>query len=69
MTATEGFFDTDCARCRDEWEERNQHLPFSVLLARRMYVCSECGSKRCPKAWDHRNQCEYAPPYPPPDDE
>jgi len=23
----------------------------------RMFVCSECGNKRCPKATDHRNSC------------
>lgn len=46
-----------CIRCREEWERDNQHLHWSVLLARTMLLCLDCGNKRCPKASDHRNRC------------
>lgn len=30
---------------------------FLAYLSRRMVVCLNCGSKRCPHAVDHRNPC------------
>ena len=33
----------------------------SPVMRSRMYVCQTCGSKRCPSAMDHRNQCPNGP--------
>lgn len=47
----------DCIRCVNE---KAKDLPATQqlqMVAGRMFVCPECGNKRCPKATDHRNHC------------
>lgn len=44
---------SDCWRCHEE-------VTVDDILARiqaPMFVCSDCGNKRCPKATDHRLGC------------
>lgn len=49
----------DCYRC---WQKavakEPRDNPIAVLMIRpRMFLCMECGNKRCPKATDHRLDC------------
>jgi hypothetical protein len=32
---------------------------FSIQVGSRMNVCPACGDKRCPRALDHRNECQH----------
>lgn len=43
----------DCRRCADG-KTADSGLP---VLAVRMFLCSTCGNKRCPKATDHILEC------------
>ncbi len=52
-----------CFRCTKELCEREPLAEDQLLLGvvdprmNRMFLCSECGNKRCPHAADHRNLC------------
>lgn len=50
-------FDADCGRCAnvaaDKLPDDDPHKH-----ARRMYLCPECGNKRCRKAADHEISCD-----------
>lgn len=46
---------TDCARCDNE---RRAELPFPENMMTRMFICPDCGSKRCPKAMWHGADCK-----------
>ncbi len=59
----EGFevFEFDCVRCAEEaraklTEEEDIAAIFNPRF-NRMFLCSTCGNKRCPKASDHRLVC------------
>lgn len=39
---------SDCRRCFGE---------NGGVMNVRMFLCTTCGNKRCPKATDHRNDC------------
>ena len=41
-------FSVDCRRCFEE---------AGGVMNVRMFLCPECGNKRCPKATDHRLDC------------
>lgn len=47
-----------CYRCAKEWgnshDHETGHFPLTVT---RMFVCPNCGNKRCPKSTDHRLSC------------
>ena len=50
----------DCYEC---WKATaNEYMAKNPkgFPATRMIVCLTCGSKRCPRAGDHRNQCQEA---------
>lgn len=49
-----------CARCEEEQKaaEYQQTGDRVAYLTRRLMTCPKCGSKRCPKAADHRNTCQ-----------
>jgi len=45
-----------CRRCAyGEYDDANMGLP---LASTRMYVCHDCGSKRCARAEDHEFYCD-----------
>lgn len=44
-------FSVDCRRC---FEEAGGKINV------RMFLCPECGNKRCPKATDHRLECTHS---------
>ena len=48
-----------CFRCAKEDVIQNPSAdPFDFdMRMMRMFLCSECGNKRCPHAADHRNAC------------
>lgn len=48
----------DCARCEEELLAPFKESDPIKYLTRFMRICSVCGSKRCPKAGDHRFDCE-----------
>ena len=56
-------FNADCWACA---HEAAKHLEaegdFVGSIARRMYLCPQCGDKRCPKAVNHRNDCPHNTP-------
>lgn len=45
----------DCRKCADARIEAGAD-PFSPAV-RRMFLCPQCGNKRCPKATDHDLAC------------
>lgn len=49
-----------CRRCEEERkaDEYQQTGDWPAYLARHLMTCPKCGSKRCPKAADHRNPCQ-----------
>ena len=49
-----------CARCEEEQKasEYQQTGDQLAYLTRHLMTCPHCGSKRCPKAADHRNTCQ-----------
>ena len=49
---------TCCGKCRDAWE-KDAHMGFNTfwIMCRPMIVCSNCGNKRCPKAYWHEYRC------------
>lgn len=60
MTDTDKELPCHCLRCDAEaWETMPEKLGLDRLSpqARRMYLCPECGNKRCPRSDDHRNAC------------
>lgn len=50
---------TCCRHCREvcDAQARQDGAPFSLIIARPMFVCPSCGDKRCAKAADHREPC------------
>lgn len=50
-----------CLKCRElslkEREDAGEHIPFQDRMQTRMYVCPDCGDKRCPKAANHKVKC------------
>lgn len=52
-----------CARCEEEQKaaEYQQTGDRVGYLTRHLMTCPKCGSKRCPKAADHRNTCQKEP--------
>jgi len=42
----------DCYRCWLEGRRMGESL-----FRPRMFLCPQCGNKRCPRATDHRNAC------------
>jgi hypothetical protein len=39
---------SDCRRC---------FIEKGGFMSVKMFLCPDCGNKRCPKATDHRNDC------------
>lgn len=53
----------DCATCGNELRERmiaEGKLDWALSLSSPMWLCSECGNKRCPKATWHENECTHS---------
>jgi hypothetical protein len=50
-----------CWGCHDEWTSRMHEedpADVSFMLGRmHMYLCPDCGNKRCPRATHHTNEC------------
>jgi len=54
-------FLADCWTCAQASADRlKARGDFAASVSFRMYVCPECGSKRCAKATDHHNGCDAA---------
>lgn len=51
-------FDADCWRCANLAADRLPETDIADRMARRMYLCPECGNKRCRKAADHEFRCD-----------
>ena len=52
----------DCARCSHEISSRlvaEGNMTFVESLMQPMWLCPACGSKRCPKASWHGNECDH----------
>lgn len=47
-------FDLDCWHCYEAAEESGQLKPDQFPI---MWVCPQCGNKRCPRATHHDNAC------------
>lgn len=55
----ESPFDADCGMCAMEVSHRLRSAGhFAESLSFRMYICDECGNKRCAKAQDHTEACD-----------
>lgn len=47
-----------CQQCWDDLvDAMPDDEPFIHRVVHRMFLCSRCGDKRCPRARDHRNDC------------
>lgn len=47
----------DCAViASDELTEQGDHLA-ALMEVQRMFLCPDCGNKRCPKATNHSHDC------------
>lgn len=51
-------FWADCWRCANLAADKLPADDNAGRLARRMYLCPECGDKRCQKAADHELSCD-----------
>lgn len=52
-------FLADCWTCAQASADRlKARGDFAASVSFRMYVCPECGDKRCAKATDHHNGCD-----------
>jgi hypothetical protein len=59
----DAWLSTDCARCDGERRVREFAVSGNWVdgLSMRMILCSLCGSKRCPRAAWHGNDCSGMP--------
>lgn len=51
--------------CRTCWDQHADALPHDGMVERivpsPMFVCDQCGDKRCPRANDHARACQATP--------
>lgn len=46
-----------CGSCHYKYAEAAADSVFEALKFNHMYLCADCGNKRCPRATFHGNEC------------
>lgn len=47
----------DCRQCWIDWIDAQDPEDYTISIQPWMFLCPECGNKRCPKSTDHTFAC------------